>query len=66
MEAFLKEAHTPAHPAKMTDVSFILLEFPHVVEEKCPLCYLSKTEVVTELNLKASLTFVSRDLGYSL
>ena len=50
----------------MTEVSFILLEFLHVVEEKRLVCYLSKTEVVTELNLKASLNFISRDLGYSL
>lgn len=61
MEAFLKAAHTPAHPTKMTEVCFILLEFLHVVDEKCLMCYLSKTEVVTELNLKASPNFMSRD-----
>ena len=38
VEAFLEAAHTPAHPAKMTEVSFILLEFLHVVEEKCLVC----------------------------
>lgn len=66
MEAFLKywkAAHTPAHPAKITEVSFGLLEFFLMQLKRNALCVTcSEVGVGTELFLKASLTFVSRSL----